>query len=151
MTWSTRRLNNEDVAAMRALNLLFAEAFDADPNYTDAPPEADYIQDTLARAEVIALVAEHAGAVVGGLVAYVLPKLEQRRSEIYIYDLAVADHMRRKGVASGLLNHVREIAAQEGASAVYVQADYEDDPAVALYTKEGTREEVLHFDLDLKD
>ena len=30
---------------------------------------------------------------------------------------------------------------------MYVQADYGDDPAVALYTKLGTREDVMHFDI----
>jgi aminoglycoside 3-N-acetyltransferase I len=28
-----------------------------------------------------------------------------------------------------------------------VQADHGDDPAIALYTKLGTREDVLHFDI----
>jgi aminoglycoside 3-N-acetyltransferase I len=28
-----------------------------------------------------------------------------------------------------------------------VQADYGDDPAIALYEKMETREEVLHFDI----
>jgi hypothetical protein len=28
-----------------------------------------------------------------------------------------------------------------------VQADYGDDPAVALYTKLGVREDVMHFDI----
>jgi aminoglycoside 3-N-acetyltransferase I len=30
---------------------------------------------------------------------------------------------------------------------IFVQADYGDDPAIALYSKLGTREEVLHFDI----
>jgi aminoglycoside 3-N-acetyltransferase I len=30
---------------------------------------------------------------------------------------------------------------------VFVQADRGDDPAIALYTKLGTREDVLHFDI----
>jgi hypothetical protein len=30
---------------------------------------------------------------------------------------------------------------------MFVQADPEDDPAVALYAGLGTREEVLHFDI----
>jgi aminoglycoside 3-N-acetyltransferase I len=28
-----------------------------------------------------------------------------------------------------------------------VQADYDDEPAVALHTKLGVRKEVLHFDI----
>jgi len=30
---------------------------------------------------------------------------------------------------------------------VYVQADYGDDPTIALYEKLGVREDVLHFDI----
>ncbi len=30
---------------------------------------------------------------------------------------------------------------------VFVQADLDDDPAIALYTKLGVREDVLHFDI----
>jgi aminoglycoside 3-N-acetyltransferase I len=32
-----------------------------------------------------------------------------------------------------------------------VQADIGDDPAIELYTKRGSREEVLHFDIAVKD
>jgi len=31
---------------------------------------------------------------------------------------------------------------------LYVQADYADEPAIALYTKLGRREDVVHFDID---
>jgi aminoglycoside 3-N-acetyltransferase I len=30
---------------------------------------------------------------------------------------------------------------------IFVQADYGDDPAIALYTKLGSREDVIHFDI----
>ena len=84
----------------------------------------------------------------GGLVAYELRKFEQQRSEIYIYDLAVAEPFRRRGIASALLRQLCAIAAERGASSVFVQADYVDPPAIALYTKFGAREEVLHFDIE---
>jgi aminoglycoside 3-N-acetyltransferase I len=87
------------------------------------------------------------GQVVGGLVAYVLNKLERARSEIYIYDLAVAAPHRRQGIAEGLIAQLRKLAHEIGAWVVYVQADYGDDPAIALYEKLGVREEVMHFDL----
>ena len=83
----------------------------------------------------------------GGLVAYVLPKFEQARSEIYIYDLAVASMHRRAGIATMLIEALRGIARERGAYVIYVQADYGDDPAVALYTRLGTREDVMHFDI----
>jgi len=42
---------------------------------------------------------------------------------------------------------LREIAAQRGGWVVYVQADYGDEPAIALYEKLGSREDVVHFDI----
>ena len=93
------------------------------------------------------LVAIVGGAVVGGLVAYELEKFEQPRSEIYIYDLAVDESWRRQGVATALIDELRRIARERGAWVIFVQGDYGDDPALALYDKLGTREEVLHFDI----
>jgi hypothetical protein len=34
-----------------------------------------------------------------------------------------------------------------GAYVIFVQADLEDGPAIALYSKLGIREDVLHFDI----
>ena len=95
------------------------------------------------------LTARVAGKVVGGLIAYELPKLEQNRSEIYIYDLAVAQSSRRRGVATALIERLQRIAVERGAWVVFVQADHGDDPAISLYTKLGVREDVLHFDIDV--
>ena len=85
--------------------------------------------------------------VVGGLAAYELMKFEQARSEIYIYDLAVAEPHRQRGLATALIGRLQQIAAARGAWVIFVQADHGDDPAIALYTKLGVREEVLHFDI----
>ena len=147
MSTLIHRLTSNDLSAMRALNTLFAEVFEEPETYTGKPPDDVYLAATLARADVIALTATRDSAVVGGLVAYVLPKLEQGRSEIYIYDLAVAQSVRRQGIARVLITEVQAIAAEVGGWVVYVQADHGDDPAIALYTSCGTREDVLHFDL----
>jgi aminoglycoside 3-N-acetyltransferase I len=143
------RLAPPDLTRLRALNALFGEAF-ADPeSYAAAPPDDAWLEGLLAREHVIALVALRDGEVVGGLVAYELDKFEQARREIYIYDLAVAEPHRRRGIATALIGLLREIGAARGAWVVYVQADYGDDPAIALYDKLGVREAVLHFDIPL--
>ena len=143
------RLSAEDVEAARELNALFAREFDDAESYASKPPSGDYLAQLLAKPDVIALVACEGENVIGGLVAYELPKLEQARSEIYIYDLAVAEAHRRKGIATALINELRAIARTSGAWVVYVQADYGDEPAIALYTKLGRREDVMHFDIDV--
>jgi len=132
---------------MRALNRLFGEAFGEPETFERAPPGDDYVRELLAKPHVCVLVALAGDEIAGGLVAYELEKFEQARSEIYIYDLAVAEPWRRRGVATALIADLRRIARERGAWMVFVQGDYGDDPALALYDKLGTREAVLHFDI----
>ncbi len=146
-TVEIRRLGRGDLAALRQTNALFAEVFEDPDSYTARPPEDAYLQRLLDRDEFIAVAAWDGGAMIGALAAYELVKFEQQRSEIYIYDLAVRAAWRRQGVATALIDALKPIAADRGAWVIYVQADPPDAPAVALYDKLGTREEVLHFDI----
>jgi aminoglycoside 3-N-acetyltransferase I len=132
------------------MNRVFAHGFEDPENYTDVPPGEDWAARWLANPDHIALLAERAGEPVGALAAYVLPKFEQERSEIYIYDLAVLEPARRQGVASWLIEHLRGIARDIGAWTIFVQADIvpEDEPARALYRKLASEEiTALHFDI----
>ena len=146
-----RLLAPADLALMEAMLTLFGEAFDEVETYDKNRPDAAYLRRLLASDTFIALVALRGGEVVGGIAAYELPKFEQRRSEVYIYDLAVAAAHRRRGIATAMIEEILRIAAARGAWVVFVQADYGDDPAVSLYDKLGTREEVLHFDIAVAD
>jgi aminoglycoside 3-N-acetyltransferase I len=143
-----RRLSPSDLPLMRGLLAMFGEVFD-DTAYSDRPAGDDYLRRLLAREDFFALVDLDGDRVVAGLAAYEFAKFEQERSEIYIYDLAVRGEVRRRGVATRLIEELQRIAAQRGAWVIYVQADTgeEDQAAIALYEKLGTREEVLHFDI----
>jgi aminoglycoside 3-N-acetyltransferase I len=145
--FTLHRLGPDDLPLMRAVNRLFAEAFEDPESYSAAPPEDGYLQALLAKPHVVVLAALEGETPLGALVAYELEKFEQARRELYIYDLAVAEPHRRRGVATALITHLRGIAAERGAYVIYVQADYGDDPAIALYKKLGTRENVMHFDI----
>lgn len=150
-SFSLYRLTSADAALLRALNAVFGEAFGDSETYGAAPPTDAYLTALLAKEHVIALVALAAGHVAGGLVAYELDKFERARREIYIYDLAVAEAHRRRGIAAALIGRLRHIAAERRAEVIFVQADYGDDAAIALYEKMGTREHVLHFDIAVGD
>lgn len=132
---------------MKELLQVFADAFEDHDSYQSAIPSDGYLNGLLAGEDFIPLVAIADGKVVAGLAAYVLRKFEQERSEIYIYDLAVDEAYRRHGIATGLINKLRDIAREIGAYVIFVQADYGDDPAIKLYESLGTREDVLHFDI----
>ena len=147
MQYEIRTLAPGDLAVVRGMLLLFGEAFAEPDTYTSKQPTDEYLRCLLASPTFIAIASLHESVVVGGLAAYVLPKFEQERSEIYIYDLAVAENHRRRGVATAMIRKLQTLAASHDAWVIYVQADYGDEPALELYSKLGIREEVLHFDI----
>ena len=147
MSWTIQRLTADDASRMDAMLTMFGEAFDDVDTYGRGRPDAAYRHRLLGEEHFIALVATDDDAVVGALVAYELDKFEQARKEIYLYDLAVAQPHRRRGIATALIDALRRIGKARGAYVIFVQADYGDDAAIALYTKLGTREDVMHFDI----
>jgi aminoglycoside 3-N-acetyltransferase I len=142
-----RVLGPDDVAHLESMLSLFGRAFGDPDTYDKARPGPGYLAGLLGSPGFVAVAAIHEGRVVGGLAAYVLPKFEQARSELYIYDLAVDEPFRRRGIATGLIDRLRAVAVDRGAWVIYVQADRGDAPAVGLYSKLGVREDVLHFDI----
>ena len=146
-TIDVRVLTADDVALARAMLTLFGREFDDEPTYAHKQPEDRYLHRLLGSDTFVALVAQVDHQVVGGLAGYVLPKFEQARSEFYIYDLAVDAAHRRRGVATAMIERLKRLAHTRGIYVIFVQADHGDDAAIALYTKLGVREDVLHFDI----
>ena len=143
-----RVLGETDVPQLRAMLSMFGRAFAEPATYEAQQPDDGYLHRLLASRTFVAIVATAGTEVAGGLAGYILPKFEQVRSEFYIYDLAVAESYRRQGVATAMINRLKRYASELGIYVIFVQADYVDEPAIALYTKLGLREEVLHFDIE---
>lgn len=147
MNYNFKRLLANDTSLLRQLLKVYGEAFFDVETYQGAVPSQEYLTNLLAGPGFIAVVALEGENVVGGLCAYELKKFERERSEIYIYDLAVEEKHRRQGIATNLILKLKEIAKEKKAYVIYVQADLGDEPAINLYTKLGTREDVHHFDI----
>jgi aminoglycoside 3-N-acetyltransferase I len=143
------QLGPGDTALYRQLNAAFAAAFD-DEAYRAAPPDEAYVARVLGLPHVIVLAARVDGAVVGGLVAYQLDKFEQDRREIYIYDLAVLEAQRRKGIARSLIQVLQRLASDRGAYVIFVQAGLDDAPAIALYRSLGVEATAHHYDVPVQ-
>ena len=142
-----RILAPQDIPALRGLMEVFAKAFGEPGTYLGAPPSDGYLGELLGKPHFIAIAAMAGGSVVGGLAAYQFDKFEQDRREIYIYDLAVDEAHRRRGIATALMDGIRAEAVRRDAYAVFVQADRGDVPALSLYARLGTMETVHHFDI----
>jgi ribosomal protein S18 acetylase RimI-like enzyme len=146
-SWRIHALGADDVAILRSMLDLFGDVFGDAAEHAAGRPDDGYLARLLARDTFIAIAATLGDSVVGAAAAYLLPKFEQARSEVYLYDLAVAATHRREGIATALIAELQAIAAARGAWVIFVQADHGDDPAIALYSKLGVREDVLHFDI----
>jgi aminoglycoside 3-N-acetyltransferase I len=142
-----RLLGTGDVQTLRRMLHLFGRAFTDPGTYAANQPDDAYLGQLLDSGTFVAIGAMRGEDVVGGLAAYVLPKFEQARTEVYIYDLAVDEPYRRKGVATAMIEQLKHVAAARGAYVIFVQADYGDETAIQLYTKLGRREDVIHFDI----
>src|SRR3989339_1910306 len=114
-THAIRQLTADDLRLMDALLAMFGEAFDDLDTYVGKRPAPAYQRRLLGNNHFIALAAVAGDEVVGGLAAYELPKFEQERSEIYIYDLAVAAAHRRQGIATALIHALQAEAQRRGA------------------------------------
>lgn len=147
MAYEVIQLAEGDVSLLKELLSVFGKAFGEVDTYTAAVPKDAYLRALLRKSHFLAFVAFANGAVIGGLAAYELEKFEQDRREIYIYDLAVDEVHRRKGVATQLINELRRVARERKAYVIFVQADPGDEAAIRLYESLGNREDVHHFDI----
>src|SRR5262249_23714528 len=130
--YTYRQLTCADVPLLKGLLRVFGEAFGDIDTYQHFVPSDDYLTCLLSKQHFIAVVAMKGEEVVGGLAAYELDKFEQDRREIYIYDLAVAESHRRRGIGTRMIGELRTIASQRNVCVIFVQADLDDGPAIAL-------------------
>lgn len=146
------RLVPSNLTQLKQLRHVYAEAFLEQKKYTSNIPTDEYLTKILENKHIINLVeTDGAEQVIGGLTAYILQKIEQPTSELYLYDLAVLATHRRKGVATRLIEELKIIGRDFGANVIFVQADNIDAPAIALYellcsTKET---DITHFDIKI--
>src|SRR3974390_2771886 len=116
--YAYRQLTCTDVPHLKNLLRVFGEAFDEADTYQRSVPSDDYLTRLLSKQHFIAVVAMRSEEVVGGLAAYELDKFEQDRREIFIYDLAVAQCHRRRGVATGMIGELKRIAAKRNGDVI---------------------------------
>ena len=148
--YTYRQLARADTSLLKDLLQVFGDAFGEVETYQQSVPSDDYMARLLSKQHFIAVVAIKGEEVVGGLAAYELDKFEQDRREIYIYDLAVAEGHRRRGVATGMIGELGRIALERNVYVIFVQANLEDGPAIALYESLGTKETAHHFDIEVR-
>ena len=96
-----------------------------------------YLQRLLRSDAFWAVAALNGDEVVGGVTAHSLPMTRGEFSEIFVYDIAVAARCQRQGIGRGLVQALREYAAETGIRSVFVVADNADGHALDFYRALG--------------
>jgi aminoglycoside 3-N-acetyltransferase I len=137
-----RRLQVADVALARELFLVMGRAFE-EPR---AALSDAYLQQLLQAPSFWALAAVRGEQVLGGLTAHTLPMTRNERSELFIYDIAVAHDARRRGIGRMLIEAVCALAAEGGIDVAFVPAEADDTQALDFYRALGAdAADVVHF------
>lgn len=77
------------------------------------------------------------GAPAGFLLAYRLARIDRDAGQMFIYEVDVAPAHRRKGLATALIERIRDLALAEGMIELFVLTSRGNGAARALYSRSG--------------
>lgn len=139
-----KKLKTDDFDQFIELIHLFEKVFERE-NFTI--PQGAHLSKLLQKKDFLVFVATQDGKVMGGLTAYILDQYYSEKPLAYIYDLAVDTALQRKGIGKMLINAINEYCRHQGFAEVFVQAETEDEHAVAFYraTKPGRESDAIDF------
>lgn len=138
-----KKLNPQDADQFMALIRLFKEVFEMD---SLKMPDRSYLQQLLEKDGFFVFVAMVGKQVVGGLTSYTIQQYYTRGAQLYIYDLAVKTEFQRKGIGKLLMSALMDYCKGIGIEEVFVQAEQEDEHAVAFYHATGGEAlKAIHF------
>lgn len=132
----------ETVEGLQKLHNVLSLAFE-----TQSTTSENALSVISASKYICAIGALRDGEIVGGLISYELPLLKGEK-ELYLYDIGVLPTEQKKGIGRGLIKFLIEEAKKRGASTIFVEAEADDDGAVAFYRSLNVEElAVRHFNI----
>lgn len=81
---------------------------------------------------------------VGFVLAHELPRRHGDASQLFVYEVDVAETHRRRGIASALLEQLAELARGRGIRSGFVLTEPDNGPANALYRMAGGATEAVN-------
>jgi aminoglycoside 3-N-acetyltransferase I len=136
------RLESGRVELAREAFAVMSDAFEE----SRRPLTTQYVEQLLRQPGFWAMAAVRGERVLGGITAHTLPMTRDESSELFIYDIAVAQAARRQGIGRLLIESLRAAAAESGITVAFVPAEADDEPALEFYRAlGGTASEVAFF------
>ena len=123
MPLSIRRLAPGDEAVLARLAADEADFDVAGRSTPSAPPAGEAAAAYLADPAVLHWVAEEDGRVIGFNLCYVLRRRSGAERELFLFEIGVREHERRRGVGAALIRAMRNWMEEEAVTEAWVLAD----------------------------
>jgi aminoglycoside 3-N-acetyltransferase I len=130
--WEIRKLGSGEIELAQELILLFGNE---DKN-RDLPP-VEYLAQMLARKDFHVVVAVENEKLIGGLSAYEMKMFKRPTTEMFLYEIEVAQAHRQKGIGKALIEFLKQICLEKGIVEMFVGTSKDNLAAGKLYKATG--------------
>lgn len=130
-----KKLAASEIALAKSLVLMFGSDDGTGEDFV--PPSNKYCAEMLARADFHVIVALDGARLVGGLTAYEMKMFKRETTEMFLYEIEVAETHRRRGIGKALIGRLFEICREKGIVEMFVGTERENAPARRLYASTG--------------
>jgi ribosomal protein S18 acetylase RimI-like enzyme len=97
----------------------------------------EYVKQMLERDDFHVIVALENGIFVGGLTAYELKMFKRETTEMFLYEIEVAESHRQRGIGKALIEYLKKICKEKGIVEMFVGTEKDNLPARKLYSATG--------------
>ena len=105
--------------------------------FKTASRAADSLETFLRNRANYLLVAEHDGEPIGFLLAYRLERADREADQMFVYEVEVTEAWRGRGLASALMEKIKDLARAEKMFEAFVLTSRHNDAARRLYARTG--------------
>ena len=99
--------------------------------------EADHLRRFLARPENVLIVARKGTMPVGFILAYILDRLDRDGKMVLLYEIAVTDADRRRGIGRAMVEALKRVCQAEHAVKMWGLTNRSNTAALRLYESTG--------------
>ena len=125
---------------MRITRVEDADVVLAAAHLFDEPPKPEATQRFLASPTHHLLFAQDDDGTAIGMISGVETTHPDKGTEMFLYELAVAEHARRAGVATALVRALADLARERGCYGMWVGTEHDNAAARATYAKTASEE-----------
>jgi len=121
------RMSNVDLRAIEQVNA----------DFNDDEWSVERSMEFVSDPNNILIAAKAAERIVGLLIAHRLARLDSQRAQVLLYEIDVHPDFRQRGIASAMVERLKEVARQMGAFEVWVVTNTSNEAAMQLYRSTG--------------